>query len=245
MWKTLFFFNILERLFGLLKFHLCSINLIIPIFLLLSPCLHTAVHLSLPFPVPTNCPPLSQTPFIDLTIILNLKRRPNAPVNSVSSFHVPRQPHKPCCTWSEQLNTPLNTSHLSPRLHLQGNKVHSPAGDAVILGVGWLSCLGGGSVVSQHRWQSCGSSSERLVGWRWCRLKMSSACPCSPALNSRSFFGWFGVAHSDSGVSTSSFVNLCCWNSCVCGCTHLRVWRQLKWLWVSQIWNCNCCRINL
>lgn len=205
-----FFFYMLKRLFGLLKFHLYSINLITPIFLLFLPCLPTAVHLSLPSPVSTNCPHLPQTLFISLIIILNFKRRPNAPVNSVSASVSPGSLTDLFALDQNSQITPLNTSHLSPRLHLQRNKVHSPASDAAILGVGWLSCLGGGSVVLQHRWQSCGGSSEGLVGWRWCRLKMSLACPCNPALNLHSLSGWFGLAHSDSGVSTSLFINLCC-----------------------------------
>lgn len=32
------------------------------------------------------------------------------------------------------LMAPLNASHLSARLHLQRNKVHSPVGDAALLG---------------------------------------------------------------------------------------------------------------
>lgn len=88
------------------------------------------------------------------------------------------------CTIAHMLLiAPLNTSHSSPRLYLQRNKVHSPAGDTAVLGVGWLSCSGGGFVVLQHRWQRYRGSSERLVGWRWCRPKMSSAGPGSPALS--------------------------------------------------------------
>lgn len=180
--EDLIFFNILERLFGLLKLHLYSINLITPS----SFTSHHASKLlstSPAFPVSTNCSFFPQTPFISLIIILNFKKRPNAPVNSVSTSMSPGSLTDLVALDQNSQITSLYTSHLSPRLHLQGNKVHSPAGDAAILGVGWLSCLGGGSVVLQHRWQSCGSSSERLLGWRWCRLKMSSACPCSPALN--------------------------------------------------------------
>ena len=109
------------------------------------------------------------------------------------------------------LMAPLNTSYLSPRLHRQRNKVHSPAGDAAILGVGWLSCSGGGGfVVLQHRWQRYGSSSERLVGWRWCRLNMSSAGPGSPALNLHShLLGNLGrPTVAQAGVSTSLLINL-------------------------------------
>lgn len=96
-------------------------------------------------------------------------------------------PHRLCTTAHMLLVAPLNTSHLSPRLHLQRKKVHSPAGDAPVLGVGWLSCLGrGGFVVLQHRWQRWGGSSEGRVGWRRCRLKLSSAGPGSAALSLQS-----------------------------------------------------------
>lgn len=86
-----YFFNILERLFVLPKFQLYSLYLIGPIFLLLSPCLPTATHLSLPSPVSTKCSSFPQNPFFSLIITLNLekKKRPNASANSGASSTFP------------------------------------------------------------------------------------------------------------------------------------------------------------
>lgn len=72
----LIFFNILERLFGLPRFQLYSLHLVAPVFLLLSPCLPTATHLSLPSLVSTKCPSLPQTPFFQPNYHFKLEKKP-------------------------------------------------------------------------------------------------------------------------------------------------------------------------
>lgn len=87
-----FFFNILKRLSVLPKFHLYSLHLVAPIFLLLSPCLPTATHLSLPSLASTKCSSSPQNPFFQPNYHFKLgkkKKRPNAPANSGAASTFP------------------------------------------------------------------------------------------------------------------------------------------------------------
>lgn len=86
--EDFYFFNILERLFGLPRFQLYSLHLVAPVFLLLSPCLPTATHLSLPSLVSTKCPPLPRTPFFQPNYHFKLeKNKPTQMLQQILRLH--------------------------------------------------------------------------------------------------------------------------------------------------------------
>lgn len=122
--------------------------------------------------------------------------------------------------------TLLNTSHLSPRLHLQRNKVHSPAGDAVIQGAGWLSCLEGGLC--------CCSTDSRGMGvpqrdW-WCGDVVHQKCPqlVQPWICTLIFWAmWVGLwwLRGQHVFIHKPLVQWYWWNLCINECKHGQVWR--------------------